>query len=82
VEEGRRRLPTPQAGVEASATEPTLRRVKKRKKSKTGNPVTLVPVEAVTRRIYLVRGHKVMLDTELTLPSCTESRLLILLSFD
>ena len=27
--------------------------------------MTLVPVEAVTRRIYLVRGHKVMLDTDL-----------------
>ncbi|PYV20780.1 MAG: DNA-binding protein, partial [Acidobacteria bacterium] len=34
-------------------------------KRETNNPATLVPVEAVTRHIYLVRGHKVMLDTDL-----------------
>jgi hypothetical protein len=30
-----------------------------------GNPSQLIPAELVERKIYLVRGHKVMLDTDL-----------------
>jgi len=28
-------------------------------------PVALIPIERIEQRIYLVRGHKVMLDNEL-----------------
>jgi hypothetical protein len=28
-------------------------------------PVALIPVERIEQRIYLIRGHKVMLDNEL-----------------